>query len=398
MAHTVVDDIHELQFFALATGGRVILADGHCLGFLFSVRGPEHRKRKFHTDLIVALPQFLKLLLCHVQFLSRVEVDGVDEKVGMNVFPVCMGADQDLISLIVLSQLQCRRMSGEDVDKRQHMHTVMLLGTSSSVGKSTVSSILCRYFTNKGLKTVPFKALNLASKSTVLPDGLEIGTGQAIQAIACRTMPDARMNPILLKPKKNRTTCYICGKIFSSYPSYRYPEENRKLQAYALNAYRELTAEADVAVLEGSGSCCELNLLSSDIANLFIARETKSPCILVADIEKGGVFGAIYGTLSLLPPEDRKRFKGIIINKFHGDPSFFADGAIQIERLTKLPVLGVLPFLSTGLPDEDGIYAENLLFNAMPVRAIHSRLDFLLQVFEKYLDLLKISQIAGFCQ
>lgn len=116
MAHTVVDDIHELQFFALATGGRVILADGHCLGLLFPVRGFKHRERKFHADLIVALPQFLELLLCDVQFLPSIEVDRVDEKVGMNVFPVCMGADQDFISLIVLSQLQCRCMSSERVD------------------------------------------------------------------------------------------------------------------------------------------------------------------------------------------------------------------------------------------------------------------------------------------
>lgn len=117
MAHTVVDDIHELQFFALATDGGVILTDGHGLGFLFSVRGPEHRKRKFHTDLIVALPQLLELLLCDVQFLSGIEVDGVDEKVGMNVFPVCVGADQNFIALIVLSQLQCRRMSGDRIDR-----------------------------------------------------------------------------------------------------------------------------------------------------------------------------------------------------------------------------------------------------------------------------------------
>ena len=116
MEHTIVDDIHELQFFALATGGRVILADGHRLGLLFPVRGVEHRERKLHTDLIVALSQFLKLLLCHVQFLSRVEVDGVDEKVGMNVFPVCVGADQNFIALIVLSQLQCRCMGGDRVD------------------------------------------------------------------------------------------------------------------------------------------------------------------------------------------------------------------------------------------------------------------------------------------
>ena len=117
MAHTVVDDIHELQFFALATGGRVILADGHRLGLLFPVRGVEHRERKLHADLIVALPQFLELLLCDVQFLSRIEVDGVDEKVGMNVFPVCVGADQNFIALIVLSQLQCRRMSGDRIDR-----------------------------------------------------------------------------------------------------------------------------------------------------------------------------------------------------------------------------------------------------------------------------------------
>ena len=117
MAHTVVDDIHELQFFALATDGGVILADGHRLGLLFLVRGVEHRERKLHTDLIVALPQFLELLLCHVQFLSRVEVDRVDEEVGMDVFPVCVGTDQDFIALIVLSQLQRRRMSGDRVDR-----------------------------------------------------------------------------------------------------------------------------------------------------------------------------------------------------------------------------------------------------------------------------------------
>ena len=117
MAHTVVDDIHELQFFALATGGRMILTDGHGLGFLFPVREVEYRERKFHADLIVALPQFLELLLCDVQLLSSIEVDGVDEEVGMNVFPVCMGADQDFISLIVLSQLQCRCMSGARIDR-----------------------------------------------------------------------------------------------------------------------------------------------------------------------------------------------------------------------------------------------------------------------------------------
>ena len=128
MAHTVVDDVHELQLLALATGCGVILTDGHRLGLLFPVRGVEHRERKLHTDLIVALPQFLELLLCDVQFLLSIEVDGVDEKVGMNVFPVCMGADQDFISLIVLSQLQCRRMSGERIDCfafREALHHVV---------------------------------------------------------------------------------------------------------------------------------------------------------------------------------------------------------------------------------------------------------------------------------
>ena len=115
--HTVVDDVHEPQFFALATGGRVILADGHGLGLFFPVRWLKHRERKLHTDLIVALPQFLELFFCDVQFLSRIEVDGVDEEVGMDVFPVCVGADQDFIALIVLSQLQRRRMSGDRIDR-----------------------------------------------------------------------------------------------------------------------------------------------------------------------------------------------------------------------------------------------------------------------------------------
>ena len=117
MAHTVVDDIHELQFFALATGCGMIFTNRHGFRFLLPVRRPEHRKRKLHADLIVALPQFLELLLCDVQFLSRIEVDGVDEKVGMNVFPVCVGTDQNFIALIVLSQFQCRRMSGDRIDR-----------------------------------------------------------------------------------------------------------------------------------------------------------------------------------------------------------------------------------------------------------------------------------------
>lgn len=117
MAHTVVDEIHELHLLTLTTGCGMILADGHGLGFLFPICGLEHRKRKFHADLVVALSQFLELLLCDVQFLSRVEVDGVNEEVGMNVFPVCVGADQNFIPLIVLSQFQCRRMSGERVDR-----------------------------------------------------------------------------------------------------------------------------------------------------------------------------------------------------------------------------------------------------------------------------------------
>ena len=128
MAHTVIDDIHELQFFALATGGRVILADGHRLGLPFPVRGVEHRERKLHADLIVALPQFLELLLCDVQFLPSIEVDGVDEEVGMDVFPVCVGADQNFIALIVLSQLQRRRMSGDRIDCfafREALHHVV---------------------------------------------------------------------------------------------------------------------------------------------------------------------------------------------------------------------------------------------------------------------------------
>ena len=134
MAHTVVDDVHKLQFFTLATGGRVILADGHGFGFLFPVRRPEHRKRKLHTDLIVALPQFLELLLCDVQLPACIEVDGVDEKVGMNVFPVCVGADQNFIPLIVLSQFQCRCMSGDRIDRFAFWETLHHVVEQHTVG------------------------------------------------------------------------------------------------------------------------------------------------------------------------------------------------------------------------------------------------------------------------
>ena len=134
MTHTVVDEIHELQLLALATGGRVILTDRHGLGFLLSVFRLEHRERKLHTDLIVALPQFLELLLCDVQFLSRIEVDRVDEKVRMDVFPVCVGADQDFIALIVLSQLQCRRMSGDRINRFAFWETLHHVVEQHTVG------------------------------------------------------------------------------------------------------------------------------------------------------------------------------------------------------------------------------------------------------------------------
>lgn len=232
---------------------------------------------------------------------------------------------------------------------------IMFLGTASSVGKSTLTTALCRFLKNEGLNVAPFKALNISLNSYVTKDGLEMGRAQVVQAEACKIEPNGLMNPVLLKPSGDSTQVIVNGKVYCNIKPYEYKELNKTLKVYAKNAYDKLSEKYDVIVLEGSGSCAEINLRDSDISNMAMAKEVDAPVILVADIDRGGVFASVVGTIQLLPEEEKKRVKGVIINKFRGNKELFKSGMKQLEDIINIPVLGVMPYEKFDIEDEDSV-------------------------------------------
>ncbi|MDE1478961.1 cobyric acid synthase [Xenorhabdus bovienii] len=234
--------------------------------------------------------------------------------------------------------------------------SLMIQGTASDVGKSVLVAGFCRIFLQDGYHCIPFKSQNMALNSGITADGKEMGRAQIFQAEAAGIEPDVRMNPVLLKPTSDRKAQVIfMGKVVCSMNAVEYHEYKPQLQQQILAAYDSLAAETDIMVLEGAGSPAEINLRDRDIVNMGMAELADVPVILVADIDRGGVFAAIYGTLALLRPEERARVKGVIINKFRGDPALLQSGIDQIEELTQVPILGVLPWLDLDLEDEDSV-------------------------------------------
>lgn len=234
--------------------------------------------------------------------------------------------------------------------------TVMVLGTASSVGKSLIAAALCRLLAREGLRVAPFKAQNMSNNAAALPDGLEIGRAQYLQALAARTEARVEMNPILLKPESDRKSqVIVMGKPSATLAAADYYGRKAALWKVVTEACATLDREYECIVAEGAGSPAEINLAASDIVNMAVARHLDAPALLVADIDPGGVFAQVAGTLSLLPAEDRHRIKGVIINKFRGDIALFEPGVRMLEELTGVPVLGVIPMLKDlDLPDEDG--------------------------------------------
>lgn len=231
---------------------------------------------------------------------------------------------------------------------------IMFLGTASSVGKSTLATAFCRYFKLKGYKVAPFKALNISLNSYVTKDGDEIGRAQVVQAEACEIEPKEYMNPILMKPNvNNKTQVIVRGKVYCNMDAYKYKDLNKYLRKVAKEAYSDIEKDYDLIVLEGSGSCAEINLRETDIANMDMAKTCDAPVILVADIDKGGVFASIVGTIMLLEEDERKRVKGVIINKFRGKKEYFKDAMKQIEDIIDIPVLGVMPYFNLDIEEED---------------------------------------------
>jgi adenosylcobyric acid synthase len=234
--------------------------------------------------------------------------------------------------------------------------TVMVLGTASSVGKSLIAAALCRLLAREGLRVAPFKAQNMSNNAAALPDGREIGRAQFLQALAARTEARVEMNPVLLKPESDRKSLVVVmGRPSATLAAADYYGRKAALWKVVTEACATLEREYDFIVAEGAGSPAEINLASSDIVNMAVARHLDAPALLVADIDPGGVFAQVAGTLALLPEEDRRRIKGVIINKFRGDIALFEPGVRMLEELTGVPVLGVIPMLKDlDLPDEDG--------------------------------------------
>ena len=234
--------------------------------------------------------------------------------------------------------------------ERNHKN-IMLLGTGSNVGKSIIAAGLCRVFYQDGYSVAPFKSQNMALNSYITKDGKEMGRAQVVQAEAANIEPESFMNPILLKPTTDRKSQVIVnGKVYKNMDAREYFAYKHNLTAY--NYIRE---NFDICVLEGAGSPAEINLKEDDIVNTGMAEMADSPVLLVADIDRGGVFAAIYGTVMLLEENERKRIKGVIINKFRGDKSLLTSGIEMIEKLTDIPVLGVVPFVPLGIEEEDSL-------------------------------------------
>ena len=233
---------------------------------------------------------------------------------------------------------------------------IMIQGTMSGAGKSLLVTALCRIFAQDGYRVAPFKSQNMALNSFVTPDGLELGRAQAVQAEAAGVECDVRMNPILLKPTSDTGSQLIVnGEVRGHYDAREYFRMKRGLIPDVLNAYRSLEAENDILVIEGAGSPAEINLREDDIVNMGLAELVNAPVLLAGDIDRGGVFAQLYGTVALLREEERRRVEGTVINKFRGDAQLLRPGLKQLEALTQVPVLGVVPYLRADIDDEDSL-------------------------------------------
>jgi len=253
--------------------------------------------------------------------------------------------------------------------------SLMVLGTASHVGKSTVVAGLCRALKNRGITNAPFKSQNMSLNSWVTEDGAEIGIAQAVQAKAAKVEPTAEMNPILLKPRGDSISqIVLLGRPYRDVHIKDYYSETDTLLEEALKAFRNLEERYGTVVVEGAGGAAEVNLYDRDIANIRLARALRLPIILVADIERGGVFAQAYGTVSLLPEDIRPLVAGIIVNKFRGDPDLFSSGVGLLEKLCGVPVLGILPYADLAIASEDSLSIGDKQAGGSPIRIAVIRL------------------------
>ena len=233
---------------------------------------------------------------------------------------------------------------------------IMIQGTMSNAGKSLLCAGLCRIFRQDGYRVAPFKSQNMALNSFITADGGEMGRAQVVQAEAAGIAPDVRMNPILLKPTTDvGSQVIVNGVVQGNMRAMEYYRRKREFVPAVLEAYDSLAAENDIIVIEGAGSPAEINLKQEDIVNMGLAKLVDAPVLLVGDIDRGGVFAQLYGTVALLEPEERARIKGTIVNKFRGDKKILEPGLETLEQLCGVPVAGVIPYVHVDIDDEDSL-------------------------------------------
>ncbi len=235
----------------------------------------------------------------------------------------------------------------------------MVLGTTSGAGKSWLTTALCRHYARQGLKVAPFKAQNMSNNARVV-DGGEIGSAQYFQSLAAHAVPGVRMNPLLLKPERDtHSQVVLLGQVSPELTGLDWRSRSARVWPVVAQALDDLRAENDVVVIEGAGSPAEINLASSDIVNMRVARHAQARCLLVSDIDRGGAFAHLYGTWALLPPEDRALLRGFVLNKFRGDAKLLAPAPQMLHDLTGVPTVATLPmWWQHGLPEEDGVFDD----------------------------------------
>lgn len=233
---------------------------------------------------------------------------------------------------------------------------IMVQGTMSNAGKSVLVAALCRIFKEDGFKVVPFKSQNMALNSFITKEGLEMGRAQVAQAEAAGVEPSVLMNPILLKPTNDTSSQVIVnGEVWNNMSAKEYYKNKKVLVPQVEKAFNKLSEENDIIVIEGAGSPAEINLKENDIVNMFMAKMAKAPVLLVGDIDRGGVFASLVGTMMLFDDEEKEIVKGLVINKFRGDETILAPGLKTLEDMTGKPVVGVVPYLDVDIDDEDSL-------------------------------------------
>ncbi|WP_255486686.1 cobyric acid synthase [Candidatus Nitrosotenuis sp. DW1] len=273
--------------------------------------------------------------------------------------------------------------------------TLMVQGTSSGAGKTTLVTALCRIFANSGYRVAPFKSQNMSNYSYTGAD-FEISQAQAIQAIASRAEISPHMNPILLKPLGNyRSSVLLQGKFYKKMTADTYYKKFVLTKGFqiALESLAVLQKKYDLIIMEGAGSPAEINLQNYDIANMLLAEKTKSPVILVTDIERGGSFASLVGTMSLLSKRHQKLVEGFVINKFKGNVNILTPGFKRLKQITSKSVLGVIPLIEMDLPNEDSLDNKIKLFKKQNTKKLDSEIERLAKTVKKSLDIKSLERL-----